>query len=222
MEFKLFEKLGSLEGIELYLLIGAAIVFAVLLFFAIRSFKSGKETLVKASPTRTLVYGALSLTLSFVLSYFKLFSMPFGGSITLVSMLPLVAYACYFGPVAGFTAGLAYSVLQIIQGAWVVHWLQFILDYLVAFTILGVAGFFPRKVPLGMAVAGVLRLLTSTISGAVFFAEGGLDYGIANPWVYSFLYNGLTIGVDTVLCVIVSLIPAIKSLFDRTLGRSGK
>lgn len=219
MEFKLFKKLASLEGSELYLLLGAAVLFIALLVYAVRSAKK-QPAIETAKPNRTrlIVYGALCLTLSFVLSYFKLFSMPFGGSITLCSMLPLVAYACYFGPAAGFVAGLAYSALQIIQGPYIVHWAQFLLDYFVAFTILGVAGFLPKKLPLAMLVAGFSRMLVSTVSGAIFFAEGGLDYGIANPWLYSFAYNGLTIGADTVLCAVVAAVPAVRGALDRAFA----
>ena len=225
MKFKLFSKLASLEGLELWMLIGAAALFLGLLILAIRSRRKDVQKGInisakKQSTARVLVYGALSLTLSFVLSYFKLFSMPFGGSITLFSMLPLVAYASWFGPIAGFTAAFAYALLQIIQGAWIVHWLQFILDYFVAFTILGVSAFFPKKLPLGMAIAGFLRCAVSTVSGAVFFADSGLDYGIANPWVYSIAYNGLTIGVDTVLCIIIALVPNVYKAIDRAF--SGK
>ena len=55
-------------------------------------------------------------------------------------------------------------------------------------------------------------MLVSTVSGAIFFADSGLDYGFANPWTYSFLYNMLTIGVDTLICAGFSLVPAIKKL----------
>lgn len=215
MEFKLFEKLGSLEGIELYLfLIGLIVVGALAAAIVIQRKKH--PAAIESAPVtvRALVYGALCLALSFTLSYFKLFSMPFGGSITLCSMLPLVMYAACFGPVCGFTAALAYAVLQIVQGAWIVHWAQFILDYFVAFTCLGLAAFFPRSLPLGMAVSGLARMCVSTVSGAIFFADGGLEYGIANPWVYSLLYNGLTVGVDTLFCVVVAFLPPVKRVYQ--------
>lgn len=214
MQFKLFQKLASLEGLELWLLIAAAALFVVLLIAVLRYRKTAalQPAASKQNRTRTLVYGALMLTLSFVLSYFKLFSMPFGGSVTLVSMLPLMMYACAFGPAAGFLAAFAYALLQIVQGAWIVHPVQFILDYFVAFTCLGLPSLFPNKLTLGTAVGGVARMLVSTVSGAIFFSDGGLDYGIANPWVYAFLYNLLTVGVDTLLCVIVSLLPPVRKL----------
>jgi len=222
MEFKLFEKLGSLEGMELYLLLVAAAVFIALLVAAIRyRSKAGAAQApegAKPSATRALVYGAMSITLAFVLSYFKLFSMPFGGSITLLSMLPIFLYAAAFGPAYGFTAAFAYALLQIVQGAYIVHPVQFVLDYFVAFTCLGLASFFPRSLPLGAAVGGLARMLVSIASGAVFFKDAGLDYGIGNAWVYSFLYNALTIGVDTLLCVIVAALPPIQRLAGRVFG----
>ncbi len=223
MEFKLFHKLASLEGIELIMFIIAGVVFLGLLALVILYRKKNKPAAGITEPARAplnktqkLVYGALSLTLAFVLSYFKLFSLPFGGTITLVSMLPIFAYAAYFGPVYGFTAAFAFSLLQVIQGAYIVHPIQFVLDYFVAFTLMGVASFFPKNVPLGAAVAGLSRMLASTVSGAIFFKDAGFSYGFANPWVYSLIYNGLTIGVDTLLCVAVAALPPVKRLFDRT------
>lgn len=218
MTFQLFNKLASLEGVALYLLIGAALLFAALLVFAILSERKRQSARInKPDKTRALVYGALCLSLSFVLSYIKLFSMPFGGSITLASMLPLVVYASFFGPLYGFAAAFAYALLQIVQGVWIVHWAQFILDYFVAFTCLGLASLLPRRLPLGMAVAGFSRMLVSTVSGAIFFASAGLDYGIASPWLYSFAYNGLTIGIDTVICLVITFIPAFRRMTARIM-----
>lgn len=210
MEFKLFKKLAALKGADLVLLLVAAALAALLLYGVIRYNKSGHKT--AKNSTRALVYGALSMTLSFVLSYFKLFSLLFGGSVTLCSMLPLMLYASVFGPVWGFGAALAYGFLQFVQGAYVVHWAQLILDYFVAFSCLGIPSLFPEKPVLGCAAGGTARLLVSTVSGAVFFASEGLSYGYADPWAYSFLYNLLTIGIDTLLVVIAASLPPVKRL----------
>ena len=227
MEFKLFSKLASLEGIELYMLLGALVVLA-LLIWAVASYSKRAKTQVaaaatdvagKPSKTQMLVYGALSITLAFVLSYFKLFTLPLGGTITLLSMLPIFVYAAYFGPVYGFTAAFAFSLLQVIQGAYFVHPVQFILDYFVAFTCLGLASFFPKNLPLGSAVGGLARMIASTISGAVFFASYAAEYGFSNAWVYSLIYNFLTIGVDTILCVVVAALPPVQRLFKRVFAK---
>ena len=228
MEFKLFSKLASLEGIELYMLLGALVVLGLLIWAVASYAKRAKaqtaatETEVASKPSRTqvLVYGALSITLAFVLSYFKLFSLPFGGTITLLSMLPIFAYAAYFGPVNGFTAAFAFSLLEVIQGAYFVHPVQFILDYFVAFTCLGLASFFPKNLPLGSAVGGLARMIASTISGAVFFASYAAEYGFSNAWVYSLIYNFLTIGVDTILCVVVVALPPVQKLFKRVFVKN--
>jgi thiamine transporter len=227
MEFKLFSKLASLEGIELYMLLGGLVVLGVLIAVVASYAKRAKaqaaiqpEAAVKLSRTQILVYGALSITLAFVLSYFKLFSLPLGGTITLLSMLPIFAYAAYFGPVYGFTAAFAFSLLQVVQGAYFVHPVQFILDYFVAFTLLGTAAFFPKNLPLGAAVAGFLRMLASTASGAIFFASYAEEYGFSNPWVYSLIYNFLTIGVDTILCVVVAALPPVQRVFNRVFSKS--
>ena len=227
MEFKLFSKLASLEGIELYMLLGGLVVLGVLIAVVVSYAKRAKtlaasqtEAPGKPSRTQSLVYGALSITLAFVLSYFKLFSLPLGGTVTLLSMLPIFAYAAYFGPVYGFTAAFAFSLLQVVQGAYIVHPVQFILDYFVAFTLLGTAAFFPKNLPLGAAVAGFLRMMASTVSGAVFFSSYAADYGFSNPWVYSLIYNFLTIGVDTILCVVVAALPPVQRLFKRVFSKS--
>ena len=214
MKFKLFSKLASLEGTERILFLVAAAVAAALAA-AVWRYRKQPHQKPAGSRTRALVYGALSLTASFVLSYFKLFSMPFGGSITLVSMLPLMLYAYAFGPGYGFTAAFAYALLQIVQGAWIVHPVQFVLDYFAAFLCLGIPSLFPDALSVGVSVGGLARMLVSTVSGAVFFKDGGIEYGIANPWLYSFLYNAMTIGVDTLLCVLVSRVKALRSLADR-------
>ena len=105
MEFVLFEKLAGLEGIELVMLLAAAAITVILIFAALRYRKA--DHAAPRNRTRALVYGALCVALSFVLSYIKLFSLPMGGSLTLCSMLPIAAYACVFGPAYGFAAGFA-------------------------------------------------------------------------------------------------------------------
>ena len=226
MEFNLFSKLASLEGIDLYMLLGALAVLGLLVWAVVAYARRAKAQAAKAevtagkpNKTQVLVYGALSITLAFVLSYFKLVTLPYEGSITIVSMLPIFAYAAYFGPAYGFTAAFAFSLLQVIQGAYIVHPVQFILDYFVAFTCLGLAGFFPKNLPLGAAVGGFARMMASTVSGAVFFGSYAADYGFSNVWAYSLVYNFFSIGVDTILCVVVAALPPVQRMLKRVFGK---
>ena len=93
--------------------------------------------------------------------------------------------------------------------------MQFILDYFVAFTCLGLASFFPKNLPLGALVGGFARMMASTVSGAVFFGSYAADYGFTNVGAYSLVYNFFSIGVDTLLCVAVAAMPPVQRLFKR-------
>lgn len=213
MKFVLFEKLAELTPAEwgmiaAALLLAAALAYALVRLAKRRRGESGAP--VRRIPARVLAQGALCLAIAFVLSYVKLFSMPLGGSVTLCSMLPVVLFGYLYGPAYGFTAAFAYSLLQIVQGAYVVHPVQFALDYLFAFTALGLGSLFPKNLPIGMAVSGLARVACSVISGVVFFAEYAAEAGYQSALWYSLAYNGSTVGVETALCVLVALLPPVK------------
>ena len=211
MQFVLFEKLAGLKGVEIFLF-GAALLTALGLTIAILRYRKARSAEAVAQPqkTRALVYGALCVSLSFALSYVKLFTLPMGGSITLCAMLPLCLYASVFGLRYGLIAGVALGLLQLIQDLYVVHWAQLILDYILAYACYGLAGLFPRKLQLGLAVAALGRLICSLLSGVIFFAEYAA--GWSSVWAYSLAYNGSYIAVELLLCIVVSLLPAVKRM----------
>ena len=167
---------------------------------------------------KALAYGAVSIALAFVLSYVKLFSMPMGGSITLLSMLPICLYASAFGPAYGFSAAFAYSLLQFVQEPYFLNVWQLLLDYLLAFTCLGLASLFPGKLALGIGVSGFARLMCSVFSGVLFYAAYAAEAGYQSAWLYSFAYNGSSLGVDALICVIVALLPPVASLTRHIKG----
>ena len=217
MKFVLLDKLKNLSGLSLYLFIGLLIVAIVLIVVLVRRRRQSAQMpppTRKKFSTLILAQGALCVSMSFVLSYIKLFSMPMGGSITLCSMLPLAFFAVRYGPAYGCAAAFAYSLLQVVQGPYIVHWAQFILDYFLAFTCYGLAGFFKRRLPLGVAVAGLSRMALSTLSGVIFFADSAAQAGYDNALLYSLLYNSSTIGVDVILCVAVACLPPIQRLLE--------
>jgi len=161
---------------------------------------------------RILTYGAIAITMSFVLSYVKIIQFPNGGSITVASMLPIFIFAYIAGPRAGMLAGLCYGMLQFIQDYYFVHWVQFLLDYPIAFSMLGLAGLFKGRLYLGAIAGSMARFVCHLLSGVVFFASFA---GNQNVFLYSFLYNISYILPDAVICMGILMLPNIKAMVKR-------
>ena len=210
-EFVLIEKLSKMTTRQWCFAIGALVVMVgLLIYLAKRPQKEGKMDV------RALTYGALCMAMSFVLSYIKLYSMPLGGSVTLASMLPLLWYSNKFGMRNGFIAGAAYGLLQLIQKPEIYHWVQVLLDYPLAFMMLGLAGSV-KNLQLGSILGVVGRWICHIISGAVFFGEW-MPEGWSNAWVYSAAYNGAYLLVDLIICIVLSFVLA-KALDKIPTGR---
>ena len=196
-EFVLFEKLAKMTTRQWCFAAGAlAVTVGLLIYLAKRPQKAGKID------TRALTYGALCMAMSFVLSYIKLYSMPLGGSVTLASMLPLLWYSNQFGVRNGLIAGAAYGLLQLIQKPEIYHWVQVLLDYPLAFMMLGLAGSV-KNLQLGSVIGVAGRWICHILSGAIFFAEW-VPEGWSNAWVYSAAYNGAYLLVELILCIVLS------------------
>ncbi len=210
-EFVLIEKLSKMTTRQWCFAIGALVVMVgLLIYLAKRPQKEGK------TDVRALTYGALCMAMSFVLSYIKLYSMPLGGSVTLASMLPLLWYSNKFGMRNGFIAGAAYGLLQLIQKPEIYHWVQVLLDYPLAFMMLGLAGSV-KNLQLGSILGVAGRWICHIISGAVFFGEW-MPEGWSNAWVYSAAYNGAYLLVDLIICIVLSFVLA-KALDRIPTGR---
>lgn len=201
--------------LETWIIIGLIVVAAIAL--ALFAKFSKKKTM----STKMLSIGALCLATSFVLSYIRILDLPQGGSVTILSLLPLIIFAYIYGPVHGLTVCFAYSLLQIIQGPYIVHWAQFILDYPLAFTLVGLAGFCSKNIVLGTIVGYVARYVCHVLSGAIFYAEYAEPSGFSSGLVYSIFYNGFAI-VEMVLCLIVLAIPAIRKMIRNLKVQYGK
>ena len=210
-EFVLLEKLGKMTGRQWGFAIGALVVMVgLLIYLAKRPEKQGR------TDVRALTYGALCMAMSFVLSYIKLWSMPLGGSVTLASMLPLLWYSNKFGVRNGLIAGAAYGILQLIQKPEIYHWVQVLLDYPLAFMMLGLAGSV-KNLQLGSIIGVAGRWVCHILSGAIFFAEW-VPEGWSNAWVYSAAYNGAYLLVDLIICLVLSFVLA-KALDRIPTGR---
>lgn len=162
----------------------------------------------KISESKTLAYAGICVATSFALSYVKFFSLPQGGSVTLVSMLPLMAFSYMFGAKKGLIAGVIYGLLQLIQSPQIYQPLQVFLDYPIAFGSLALAGIFRNakflkgnkvlEFAFGMVVACVFRYISHVISGTFVFHYGA---PFADAFIYSVGYNSFVL-IDLALDVI--------------------
>lgn len=168
--------------------------------------KSSKRRLY----TRMLCEGAIMVALALVLNQLKIFRLPNGGSITL-EMLPIFFYAVRWGVGPGLLAGFAFGLLQMfIDGAVAWGWQSLLLDYLVAFTPLGLAGLFKGKdwgIFAGTVLGSVVRFIVHFISGITIYAIVAptelFNMTFTSPWMYSLAYNGSYMAIDMALCLVV-------------------
>ncbi|MDO4815863.1 MAG: energy-coupled thiamine transporter ThiT [Bacillota bacterium] len=162
---------------------------------------------------RALCEGALFVALAQAIGYLKLFELPQGGSITL-SMLPIFIYCARWGFGPGMLASIVFSVLQLLlDGAYAWGWQSMVGDYIVAFSVLGVAGLFHKNkygLFIGTVVGSVARFLVHYVVGATVWAEymppEFFGMTMTTPWFYSALYNGSFMLIDMLLCLAVCAI----------------
>ncbi len=188
------------------------IIVGVVLFVAALAF-AGKESAKKKMSTRQLVFCAMAMALAFVTSYIKIFTLPWGGSITLCSMLFIVLVANWYGVQTGILVGLAYGILQFVQEPYVLSFFQVCCDYILAFAALGVAGFFAKS-----SHGLVKGYIAAVIARGAFHALGGylywMDYMPSNfpkalTSVYPIVYNYSYLIAEAVITLIIISIPAV-------------
>ncbi len=167
-----------------------------------------------SSAVRKLVFSAMGIALAMVTSYIKVWEMPMGGSVTLLSMLFICLIGYWFGPKYGIITGAAYGLLQFIVDPYMLSIPQVLFDYPFAFGALGLSGFFSNRkfgLQIGYIVGVLGRFVFSTLSGVIFFAAYAPE-GM-NPWVYSTLYQGSYLGTEGIVTlIIISLPPVTRAL----------
>lgn len=176
---------------------------------------SGKQGL----GARQLAYCAMALALSFVTSYIKPIEMPYGGSVTLMSMLFIVLVANWYGVRTGVLVGFAYGLLQFLQEPYVLSLFQVCCDYVFAFAALGLAGFFRNRkngLVWGYIVAVLARGAFHSLGGYLYW----MDYMPANfpqslKALYPIIYNYSYLLAEGVLTVIVIRVPAVAKALER-------
>ena len=120
-------------------------VIAGIILFFLAIYFAGKNSDKKKLTTRQLVFCAVAIALAFITSYLKIFKLPWGGSVTLCSMLFIVLIANWYGVGTGIMAGFAYGILQFIQEPYILSFFQVCCDYILAFAALGLAGLFAKS-----------------------------------------------------------------------------
>ena len=191
----------------------ALCVLAAVLLFLAASFIT-RDSSGKKMSTKQLVYCGVAMALAFITSYLKLFGLPFGGSVTLFSMLFICLIGYWYGLKVGILTGLAYGILQFLQEPFVLSFFQVCCDYILAFAALGLSGVFHKS------KNGLLKgYIVAVIARGAFHALGGylywMDYMPDNfpqslTAIYPFVYNYSYILAEGVLTVILIMLPPVS------------
>ncbi len=168
--------------------------------------------------TKQIVFSAMAIALATVISVaIKLPSLPNGGSVTLFSMLVICLIGYWYGPKVSLIAAIAYGILQFITGPYVVHPLQVVLDYPLAFGALGLSGFFSNSkngLIKGFLAGSMGRLVVHCISGIIFYTTyvGDVIGNIAAIWA-GILYNMSYIIPEVILTLVLLALPPVRKAF---------
>jgi thiamine transporter len=193
-----------------------AIVVLIVLIFIAMLVISGR--MKKKPDAKQLAFSAVAITLTVITALMPLVQFPFGGSITFFHMFFICFIGYLYGPKVGVLTGIAYGFLDIILDPYIIHPVQMLLDYPIAYGCLGLSGLF-SKARYGMVKGYVLgvfgRFVCHTLTGVIFFSSYA---GSQNPLIYSVIYNGSYIAPEAVITILLLSIPALQ----RALGEVKK
>lgn len=198
----------------------AVSALAVILLAAAVIFFCSKNSSTRKMTTQQLVTCAVALALAYVTSYIKIFKLPFGGSVTLFSMLFIVLIGYWYGAKIGILTGLVYGIFQFLQEPYVLSLFQVCCDYILAFGAMGIAGFFSKSKKHGLVKA----YLAAILARGAFHALGGYlywmdympsDFPKSLTALYPIIYNYSFILAEGILTVIVISIPAVSKALNQ-------
>lgn len=159
----------------------------------------------------------VAVALAAVLNLIPAFELPQGGSISL-DMVPIFFVAFYRGPKAGVFAGIVYGLIDLIMKPSIVHPAQAILDYPLAFGLVGLSGLLKPdnifKVAAGTIIGGSARFGAHFLSGVIYFASYAPKG--QSPWLYSAIYNGLYMLPSTIIAI--PIVFALLQAFEKAEG----
>ncbi len=190
------------------------VLFIILLLLGSATFSKKKKI-----DTKQLIFSAILIALGYVTSYIKLFHMPMGGSVTLLSMFFISLIGYLYGPYTGIFSATCYGFLQLMAGSYIISLPQLLCDYILAFAALGLSGLFFKKHSVKFLIAsyltGVLgRLVFAVLSGYIFFGMWAPD-NFPNAFIYSLVYNGAYIGAEAAITVFLLCIPIVSKTILR-------
>jgi thiamine transporter len=165
--------------------------------------------------TKVLAEMAITIALATVLSYIKIFNMPYGGSVTLGSMVPILLISFRRDVKVGVTTGIVYGFVQMFLDGWFYSPVGMFLDYPFAFGVLGLAGLFKKQPIIGVIIGLVGRFVGHFISGVVFFgiyAPEGMS-----PVVYSAVYNGSYILPEMIISAVLIYLLVQRDVLNMNL-----
>ncbi|MDD6036883.1 MAG: energy-coupled thiamine transporter ThiT [Lachnospiraceae bacterium] len=200
--------------------IACAVIILLIVVLSIL-FVKPKENAKPHWKSKQLVFSAACLALAFLLSYIQPYKMPWGGSVTLFSMLFICLVGNWYGLRAGLTVAFTYSILQFIQsgGSYILTPLQVCCDYFFAFTALGFSGVFAGKkngLIKGYILGIFLRGVFHSIGGYLYWMDYMPDnFPKALSAIYPIVYNYSYILIEGVATVLILCIPAVKSALNR-------
>ena len=159
---------------------------------------------------RVLATCGMCIALASVTSFLKLFSLPMGGSVTLLSMFFITIIGYFYGLKVSVPAALAYGLVQFVVKPEMYTPLQVCVDYFLAFGSLGLSGVFRRRSIIAGYLLGVTgRFIFATLSGVIFWGEYAWEGW--NPVLYSVCYNGMYIYAEALVTIAVLMVPAVRS-----------
>ena len=175
--------------------------------------------------TRRLTESALMIALAAVLAMVKVLDLPQGGSITAASMVPIIFVALRYGTRWGVFSALVFSVIQMIQGFYppptqTLFWfvLVVLLDYVVAFGVLGLAPLFAKRFRNRVTGACVATVIVCLLRFCCHFLSGLIIWGTGDPAVPDWLWS---LPADEV-CQIGCIGPGDRGLYANILYRAQK
>ena len=211
-----------------------AVIAAVIFMVTIINKKRNKAFKME---TRDITYGAICLTVAYVLSFFG-YKLPQGGTVTPASVLPIMIYCYYFGFRKGLIITTAYMLLQLLQNPYIVSPWSLLLDYVIPYMALGFVGIFSysskryykvlnHKKPiilahlpiiLGGLIYIIIRYTCHVLAGVLFYSEFAWE-----GWstvTYSLAYNSFVL-IDFAVAIVAGIALLSSKAFNAFMASKG-